>query len=191
MSALRILAMVPLMALAATGLAPSRATEPLKPFMVVVVDADTQEPIRAFDYRYHVEAASGYEAGSYYEWTPVKSDSGTVRLKLPVSCQLAFDARAPGYTHGSSYMSRYAIRADDAERQIKHTLRRGVTVTGRVIDAATSQPVAGVGFHRWSFTIHHSSPITTVPSSASRTGDSRLPESVISWVASRSNMQTT
>jgi len=168
MSALRILAMVPLMALAATGLAPSRATEPLKPFMVVVVDADTQEPIRAFDYRYHVEAASGYEAGSYYEWTPVKSDSGTVRLKLPVSCQLAFDARAPGYTHGSSYMSRYAIRADDAERQIKHTLRRGVTVTGRVIDAATSQPVAGVRvspvvFHNPSFEPDHDRSVFSQP----------------------------
>ena len=117
--------------------------EPLKPLTIVVVDAEAGAPIPAFDYRYSVSAASGYEAGDR-AWRAVKSEAGTVTLDLPVSCLLSFGARAAGYRLDTCYLSAYPIKAADTKRRIEHALERGTTVTGHVMDAATSQPIGGV-----------------------------------------------
>ncbi|UCG88380.1 MAG: carboxypeptidase regulatory-like domain-containing protein, partial [Gemmatimonadota bacterium] len=140
---LRAFAAMALIVAAVAALAQSKPAEPLKPLTMVVIDAETGNPISAFDYLYRVEAPSGYEAGGW-QWIAVRSETGTVTLDLPTSCQLTFAARAPGYIYDTLYIERYPIRSDDAERQITHALQRGITVTGRVIDAATSQPVASV-----------------------------------------------
>ncbi len=142
MSVFRAIA-VALTAQACIGaLAQSMPTEPLTPYRITVIDAQTESPIPAFDYFYYVAAASGYTAGDR-QWTAVESETGSITLHLPASCQLTFAARARGYVYDTLDVKYYDIQTN-APRQRDHALKRGITVTGRVIDAATSQPVAGV-----------------------------------------------
>lgn len=130
-----------LVMLAAGAFGQSRPVEPLKPLSVTVIDADTEQPITAFEYFYHVAAASGYEA-SEEKWTAVQSTTGTVVLDLPASCVLTFTARANGFIYPTPDNQRYPIRSTDVQREIKHPLRRGAVVSGRVIDATTREPIA-------------------------------------------------
>ena len=129
---------------AVMALAQPKPADSLKPLTVLVIDAETGKPIPAFEYSYRAEGPGGFEAGDW-DWTAVRAEDGAVKLELPASCVLNFEARAPGYVYyGTTWAERYLIRTGDRERGIRHKLQHGITVAGRVIDAATSQPVAGV-----------------------------------------------
>lgn len=140
-------------------------TESLKPLTICVVDAETDEPLPAFEYQYRVVTAAG-ERAALDVWTPVASPEGTVTLHLPVSCGLTFVARAPGHNYGVDSGATYVVHSKDANRRFRHALVRDLVITGRVMDAASHQPIAGVRvsplvFHNPSFDPDHDRSVFT------------------------------
>lgn len=114
----------------------------LRVVTVRVVDADSTAPITAFDYSLTVEAPDGYRSGDWRTWLAVASDDGTFQLDVPESCMFTLAVRAPGYVYDTSYHRRYEIRAGDEERLVVHTVKRGVTVSGRIVAEGSGKPVA-------------------------------------------------
>ena len=77
---------------AVMALAQPKPADSLKPLTVLVIDAETGKPIPAFEYSYRAEGPGGFEAGDW-DWTAVRAEDGAVKLELPASCVLNFEAR--------------------------------------------------------------------------------------------------
>ncbi len=115
------------------------ANGPLELFTVSVVDQETGEPITEFEYRFYL-AKPRYE-GELKPWVHAETKNGAVTLQLPPSCRFRFFARAHGYVYDPNMSRSQVVRTTDKERKLTHTLMRGTTVSGRIIDFATQKPI--------------------------------------------------
>lgn len=84
--------------------------------------------------------ALGAATGSRQPLTP--ANYAWSCLELPDSCLLTFAARARGFIYDKTCIKRHPIKAADQLRRMHYPMWRGATLSGRVVDADTGDPIA-------------------------------------------------
>ena len=114
-----------------------------KPFVIRLVDNNTNKPLSEFRYQYYCKTTKVGREREEVEWKTRKSDDGSVTIEIPEACQLEFEVIAHGYVAGY-YNVHHTIdvRSDRVDRSETIRLDPGITVEGIVRDVVTKEPIS-------------------------------------------------
>lgn len=106
---------------------------------LVVFNSDTGQPVPEYRYRYQIETENGLvDAAGADVWKEHKSQTGSIGISAPRSCEIHFEAEAPGFLHGFGRgRVTQPIRRSDSVRRVELQLTPGSTVRGIVVDETT------------------------------------------------------
>jgi hypothetical protein len=115
----------------------------VRPVTMVVLDSNTQMPIRKFSYTYKINTPTAkYDPGLAGPVT-VQSDIGTFQLMAPESCEIELVVTGENIIGGFGTWRTYDLTSANKLRRIEVLVRTGVVITGTVVDARAGKPIAG------------------------------------------------
>jgi len=114
------------------------------PITIDVLDDDTKQPVPKFQYQYLIRTPDGIDDMPWQQWQMHASSDGPIRLVVPTSCVIELAFKAIDYaTCKRERHRRIFVSGNDEQRRFAIALRRGITVTGTVLDGQTRRPVPG------------------------------------------------
>ncbi len=140
-----------------------------KAVTIRVVEQLSDKPVTSFRYRYRIAGIAGSDVDSMSEAKDVNAEDGSFEIETPASCELIVEVRAEDLERGNGKeLFRGTIRTHDSAPSFIVRISRGLSVSGRVVDDVTGQPVKGA---RVSRPVHDGPLVYGVEEKAATTND--------------------